>query len=129
MRRLSLLLLLSCGIAVTSAHAADSGRNFVVFFREWSAAIDGPAQAVVRHAAEWVKEHPSSKVVVTGAADLTGSKPANQLLSELRAQVVTDLLATDGVNPDLVKQVGLGSVDYALTSQESRRVIITVTEP
>jgi hypothetical protein len=39
---------------------------------------------------------------------------------------VVDQLATDGVDPRLVKQRGHGSVQFALTSQESRRVEISV---
>ena len=62
---------------------------------------------------------------VTGAADLTGSKQANSLLSELRAQVVADQLIADGADSHQIKQTGLGSVDYALSSQESRRVVIS----
>jgi outer membrane protein OmpA-like peptidoglycan-associated protein len=126
MRRLCLGLLLFPVLSALPAHAVDQTRRFVVFFTEWSAAIDKPAQAVVRDAAQWIEAHPAAQVTVTGAADLTGSRKANLLLSALRAQVVTDLLARDGVPEGRVKQEGLGSVGYSLTAQESRRVIIAV---
>ena len=90
------------------------------------AAIDDNAQTVISHAAEWVKSHPGSVAHVNGFADPTGSKAANILMSDLRAQVVVDQLVSDGVTPRLVKQRGHGSVTFASTSQESRRVEISI---
>ena len=74
MHRLGLLLLLLCA-ATGSARAADPpAQKFVVFFQEWSAAIDDSAQAVISQAAEWVKSHPGNVAHVNGFADPTGSK-------------------------------------------------------
>jgi outer membrane protein OmpA-like peptidoglycan-associated protein len=127
MRRLGILFLLLC-VAASSARAADTPpQKFVVFFQEWSAALDDSAQAVITHAADWVKAHPGNVAHVNGFADPTGSKQANVLLSELRAQVVVDQLLTDGVDAARIKQRGHGSVQFALTSQESRRVEISVS--
>jgi outer membrane protein OmpA-like peptidoglycan-associated protein len=125
MRRLGILLLLSFAVA-TSAHAADApAQRFVVYFQEWSAALDDSAQSVIGQAAEWVKSHPGNVAHVNGFADPTGSKRANELLSDLRAQMVVDQLQIDGVDPKRVRQRGHGSVQFALTSQESRRVEIS----
>jgi cytochrome c oxidase subunit 2 len=126
MRRFLPALILLGLIASSTAHAAEGTRRFVVFFKEWSAAFDPDAQAVVHSAAQWALAHPNEAVTVTGAADLTGSRPANKLLSELRAQVVGDLLTHDGVPAQRVRLLGIGSVGYVMTSQESRRVIIAV---
>jgi outer membrane protein OmpA-like peptidoglycan-associated protein len=125
MWRLALSLLLLC---LTAGHSsgADSRRNFIVFFQEWSAAFDDSALRVIAEAARWAKSHPDARIDVTGAADLTGSKQANTLLSNLRAQVVADQLAADGADSHRIKRMGLGSVDYALSAQESRRVVISV---
>ena len=100
-------------------------RKFVVYFQEWSAALDDPARSVIGQAAEWVKSHPGNVAHVNGFADPTGSKRANELLSDLRAQVVVDQLQTDGIDPKRLRQRGHGSVQFALTSQESRRVEIS----
>ena len=125
MRRLGILLLLSCAV-VASAHAADApAQRFVVYFQEWSAALDDSARSVIGQAAEWVKSHPGNVAHVNGFADPTGSKRANELLSDLRAQMVVDQLQIDGVDPKRVRQRGHGSVQFALTSQESRRVEIS----
>jgi outer membrane protein OmpA-like peptidoglycan-associated protein len=127
MRRLGLLGVL-CLLSLP-AQAAAPARSFVVFFQEWSAAIDPSAQSVIASAAAWAKAHPGDQVTVTGAADRTGSGKANRLLSDLRAQVVTDQLAADAVPEARVRQVGLGSIGYELKSQMSRRVIISVAAP
>ena len=129
MRRLGILFLLLC-VTAGSVRAADPpGQKFVVFFQDWSAALDDSAQSVIANAADWVKSHPGNVAHVNGFADLTGSKQANILLSDLRAQVVVDQLATDGVDPKRVQQRGHGSVKFALSSQESRRVEISISRP
>lgn len=132
MRRLARVLFaapLLVGLSTAAARAADPPRRFLLFFTEWSAAMDKPAEAIVQQAADWIRRHDGATATVTGTADLAGSAPANQLLSRLRARVVADLLVQDGVAPQRVHLIGLGSVDYALTPQESRRVVITVTAP
>lgn len=115
-----LLLALSAGCA-----AAQAPPNYVVFFQEWSAALDGPADSVIGHAVAWAKTHPDMTIQVTGFADPVGSRKANILISELRAQVVVDQLATDGIDPSRISQVGEGSVQPALSRQESRRVQVS----
>ena len=126
MRRLGILLLLMC-VATGSARAADApSQKFVVFFQEWSAALDDSAQSVITQAAEWAKSHPGNVAHVSGFADPTGSKQANILMSDLRAQVVVDQLQTDGVDPKRIRQRGHGSVQFALSSQESRRVEVSI---
>jgi outer membrane protein OmpA-like peptidoglycan-associated protein len=120
--RLAVLLLLS--LLTGTAHAQQAPA-YVVFFQEWSAALDDSAQGVIGNAAAWAKAHPDTIVQVVGSADPTGSRQANILLSELRAQVVVDRLATDGVDTQRIAQTGAGSVQFTLTSQESRRVTIS----
>ncbi len=126
--RLPLICTALFGVVALPARAGGLP-NYVMFFQEWSAAFDDPALRVIEAAAQWVKAHPGARLTVTGAADLTGGRRANVLLSELRAQVVTDQLEADGVDPKTIHQVALGSVDYAMSSQESRRVVISIEAP
>ena len=125
MRRLSilavLLLVAGCADLVTPA---PSGPRFVVFFQEWSAAIDDPAGKAIAGAADWAKQHPGVPLIVTGYADPTGSVAANASLTRLRAQVVSDALVQDGVAESRIRRHAAGSVAFAGTSQESRRVVI-----
>jgi outer membrane protein OmpA-like peptidoglycan-associated protein len=133
MRRLialSAIVLMSVALRGGATAAADApGQRFVVYFQEWSAAFDDSAVGAIAQAADFAKAHPASPVRVTGFADPTGSKQANVLMSELRAQVVTDQLVQDGVPARRVSQGARGSVQFALTSQESRRVEISVGTP
>lgn len=128
-RSLVLLSLAACASLVPLAGSVAAGptANYVVFFREWSAAIDQPASAVIEAAAKAVQADPNAAVLVTGFADPKGSKQANIYLSELRAQVVADQLQQDGVPPARIKQAAEGSVAYDFTRQESRRVVISVS--
>jgi outer membrane protein OmpA-like peptidoglycan-associated protein len=127
---LSAGLLLAAGawaLATVSASEAVSPRpRAVVFFQEWSAQLDDAAKGVIADAAEWAKQHPDAPVRVLGYADPTGSKEANRLLTLLRAQMVIDALESDGVDAARMQREGEGSVNYADSSQESRRVEIIV---
>jgi len=132
MRVISTALLLALGVCAAAplATAADTAppRNYIVFFKEWSAAIDKPAASVIHAAAKAAEASPSTKVRVTGYADTTGSAKANGYLTQLRAQVVVDQLAADGLASDRVEQTAQGSVPSIGTKQESRRVTITLSQ-
>ena len=124
MRRLTVLFLLC--FTVLPAHAADPPMKFVVFFQEWSANLDQSALDVIGHAADAAKARKSGTVRIDAFASPTGSRKANALLSDLRAQVVIDQLQADGVSPARTTGRGRGPVHFALTSQESRRVEIEI---
>jgi outer membrane protein OmpA-like peptidoglycan-associated protein len=124
--RLVASLAVVAGLVLGSPAARAQQPSYIIFFQLWSAAIDDQAQDVIAKAADWVKTHHSRNVRVIGFADPTGSKKANILLSELRAQVVVDGLTAAGVAPHTLRQVGSGSVQFAGSSQEARRVEIRV---
>lgn len=124
--RLLASLVVIAGLVAGSPAARAQQPSFVIFFQSWSAAIDDQAQDVVAKAADWIRSHHNRNVRVVGFADPTGSKKANVLLSELRAQVVVDGLTAAGVTPGAIRQIGTGSVEFAGSSQEARRVEIRV---
>jgi outer membrane protein OmpA-like peptidoglycan-associated protein len=126
MRWIVLLLLLACAPYRAFAQTDGNDRRFIVYFEQWSAAIDAPAQQVILGVAKLAQTKPKSPVTVTGYADTTGSGVANILLSKLRAQVVTDLLEANGVAPGRVHQVAEGSTEFVMSSLESRRVAIQI---
>jgi outer membrane protein OmpA-like peptidoglycan-associated protein len=115
------------GLAIPRASQAEATPpRAVVFFQEWSAQLDNAAKGTIATAAEWVNQHEPARVRVVGYADPTGSVEANRLLTQLRAQVVIDALLGDGVPAARIQRKGAGSVDFADSSQESRRVEIIV---
>lgn len=125
----AVLGLAACTVAPAPAGSAAppvSGRSYVVFFQEWSAGLDKPALQTIAAAAAVAAGNPAAPVVVTGYADPLGSVQANIYLTETRAQVVTDQLTADGINPARIHQRAAGKVGFQLTSQESRRVVITI---
>lgn len=136
MRRFVLPFLLLCalvpGITLSAAHAqgtsqgAPQGRKFVVFFEEWSAGIDDIARGVILDAAHHALTVPRVSVQVTGFADPTGSRRANELLSQLRAQRVLDVLRDNGIAQARITTAGKGPTAFALSPQESRRVEIFI---
>jgi len=120
-----LLILLS--VMIGGARAAEpASQRFVVYFQLWSAALDDTAQAIVDQAAAVAKATPGTSVRVLGFADPTGSRQANVLLADLRAQVVVDQLVAGGIGAARIHQRSHGPVQFASTSQESRRVEIAV---
>ncbi len=125
MRRLAVLLLL-CVAACTADKAPPVSQKLVVFFQEWSAALDDNALTTIATAAQWAKDNPTRDVTVAGYADPVGSQQANIDLSRTRAQVVVDQLSNDGVARDRVKLAARGKTDFTLSGQESRRVEIAI---
>jgi outer membrane protein OmpA-like peptidoglycan-associated protein len=106
-----------------------SGQRYVVFFKGSSATLADPADAVVVAAAEWAKKHPGMPVVVASYADPYGSQKASADFTRLRAQVVIDGLIGNGVPAARIQRNAIGSVNYQIDAQESRRVEITVGIP
>jgi len=122
MRRIMALFLV-CFIALPASAAPSPAQKYVVFFQEWSAKLD---DAVISHAGEYAQSHPGQPVHVNAFADPTGSRKANALLTDLRAQVVMDQLHANGIPEQRLFGRGHGSVHFAISSQESRRVEISI---
>ena len=122
MRRLLPLLLLGVLAAPANAQPAP---NYVIFFQEWSAALDDAAQGVITQAATYAKAHPQSRIQITGYADITGGQRANLLVSELRAQMVEDQLTTDGISVGRIRLSAVGSIPSAMSKQQARRVTVS----
>jgi outer membrane protein OmpA-like peptidoglycan-associated protein len=126
MRRFACLLLVMVAACTTTA---PPPHRILVFFKEWSAAIDPPADGAITQAAQWAKDHPADAIRVTGYADTTGSATANDYMSRTRAQVVADQLVTDGVDRSRIVVGAQGATSFTMTSQESRRVEIAIGGP
>ncbi len=127
--RLPLSLLPAALLLMLSAAALAAGpRHIVVFFGSWSARLDDPAMKAIQGAADWAKQHPDKPLTVIGYASTVGGSQANEDLSKLRAQIVSDTLVADGVPADRIRRRALGAVDYTLDPQETRRVEIALGE-
>jgi outer membrane protein OmpA-like peptidoglycan-associated protein len=79
-----------------------------------------------------LKEYKSTMIEVAGHTDSTGSDSYNQMLSQQRAQAVSNVLISDGVQPVRIDTVGYGesrpiaSNNTAEGRQQNRRVELTL---
>ncbi|MCU8269341.1 OmpA family protein [Vibrio vulnificus] len=55
-----------------------------------------------------LKQHPQSRVIITGYTDSTGSAKYNQWLSERRARSAQAYLTQQGIAPNRIQAIGLG---------------------
>ncbi len=121
-----MLGLLLAGLAACTAVPAEPlGPTYVVFFTPFSADLDDAALGVIADAGRAAQGAPGHRVVVAGYADRIGSTAANQTLSKLRAQVVADTLAANGVDRGRISLRPKGSVGGD-PGVESRRVTIDI---
>lgn len=117
----SLLLVLgSCALM----EPAD--RRFVVFFKPFSVDLDDSANEVVAAAAEWAKARPGKPVTIAAYADPEGTPEANAEIVRARAESVFKVLVKSGLPATRIARREVGPVNFALDSQESRRVVVTV---
>lgn len=79
-----------------------------------------------------LKEYKSTMIEVAGHTDSSGSDSYNLLLSQQRAQAVSNVLINDGVQPVRIDTVGYGetrpiaSNDTPVGRQQNRRVELTL---
>ena len=99
---------------------------FPVFFTQFSASIDAPAQAIVARAAAAAKRTPNLMVYVAGYADRTGAPSDAIKLSKARADAVTALLVADGVPLAHIVRTAAGTPPDSQPGVESRRVEIDI---
>lgn len=122
--RRALIGLAMIGLAgCTTAPAPPPSPSYLVFFTPFSADLDDAAKAVIADAGRAAVAAPRRRVIVAGYADNQGAPDTNKTLSALRAQVVADGLAGQGVaRPRIVLQPkGPQAGDPGV---ESRRVSI-----
>lgn len=126
MRRVFLLALL---ILPGCALLPSSGQRFVVFFPDSGVTLDDAAAQTVAAAADAALAHPDRVVIVAGFADPTGTPAANAQVIHDRTAAVSKALAGRGLPAARIQTRDAGQVEFALNSQESRRVVVTVGTP
>ena len=120
----------------TAANIADTIRqngriaftDAEVHFATASAALAGDSQAVLDQVAQALKNNSDWKMHVVGHTDSTGSAPANEKLSQQRAQSVMAYLTSYGVDRSRLRVAAAGERQPAATNAtdpgraENRRV-------
>lgn len=88
--------------AAPVATPAAAALPFQVFFASGQDALDAPAQAALKAAADYLKANPGQKVALSGYVDATGSADVNADLAKRRAQAVRGALEAAGVAGDCI---------------------------
>jgi outer membrane protein OmpA-like peptidoglycan-associated protein len=126
MRRWHAALMVAALSACAVPAPQVTGQRFVVYFQQWSAAIDPGAQNAIDAAIARAKQTGLKPVLVQAFADPTGSKQANIYMTETRAQMVTDALEAGGVDAARIRQDAEGATGPVPDLQASRRVVVIV---
>jgi OOP family OmpA-OmpF porin len=114
--------------AAAPAKAPDS---LSIYFDSGSAAVSGQGQGVLDRAARTYRDGKPIVMVVSGAADSTGSAAANLRLSQLRANNVLQELVARGIPVERFQVLAKGETEPAVPAPEhtaegrNRRVEIT----
>ena len=132
--------------AATNVFAADGERkpigvkitacpttNFVVYFERDQSALNQAALETLNAAIERSRVCEVESVVVVGHTDTSGSTQHNIGLSELRASVVRDAIAEQGIPADVIRTEARGETDPARPTRDgvreplNRRTAVTMT--
>ena len=87
--------------------------------------IDPEALAVINAAALWARENPAAPVVLAEYIDPAGPSAIADL-ARLRAQLIEDKLAENGIARERISRLRRDIGEVAGMSQESQRVDIVV---
>lgn len=105
----------------------------VLFPTDEAAIATGPKPAL-DELAQFMEEHPGTKVEIQGHTDNTGSATLNKELSEKRAENVANYLIQEGVEPSRLSTEGFGEQrpiannKTAAGRAENRRVLTVISQ-
>jgi outer membrane protein OmpA-like peptidoglycan-associated protein len=93
-------------------------KDFVVYFPFDQYVLTPEAQAVVQQAAQYANDGHSTRVVVVGHTDTSGSAAYNMRLSERRAKATADALVALGVQQSSLNVDWKGKTDLAVPTAD-----------
>ncbi len=101
-----------------------------VFFTIGSSAVSNTEDAKLRTFAQWMKDHPTAKAVLTGYADAgTGNAEINRTISEKRtARVYKVLTEKYGINASRLSTDYKGDTVQPFKNNDSNRVVIGIAK-
>ncbi len=99
----------------------------MVIFRQGKSTIDAAQYASIEMVAKYLKNHPSSKVLVKGYASPEGKAELNQKLSEARATSVANaLIKRYKISKDRITTKGYGATSEVSEENDFNRVAMFV---
>jgi outer membrane protein OmpA-like peptidoglycan-associated protein len=109
-------------------------RTGAIYFRTASARLDPKSRPLIEEVVGVISKCPDLKVEVSGHTDSDGSPPANQALSERRAEAVADALRAAGIPAVQISAAGYGEDkpiapnDTAKNKALNRRIEFSATK-
>ena len=99
--------------------------DYAVYFAQWSVLLDAEALTVINAAALWARENPEVPVTLAEYLDPAGPSAIADL-SRLRAQLIEDKLAENGIARERIVRERRDVATVPGMAQESQRVDIVV---
>jgi outer membrane protein OmpA-like peptidoglycan-associated protein len=94
-----------------------------VIFGQGKSTVDAAQMASVAMIAKYMKNHPTSRILIKGYASPEGNPEINQRLSEARANNVKQALVTRyGISADRLTTQGMGATDELFDEVDFNRV-------
>ena len=94
-----------------------------VIFGQAKSAVDAAQMASVAMIAKYMKNHPTSRILIKGYASPEGNPESNQRLSEARANAVKQALVSRyGISADRLTTQGMGATDELFDEIDFNRV-------
>ncbi|NOZ12654.1 MAG: peptidoglycan-associated lipoprotein Pal [Acidobacteria bacterium] len=81
-----------------------------VYFDFDKSALTGATRDELAKHAEWLKAHPSVKIVIEGHCDERGTEQYNMALGDRRATSVKNYLISLGISPDRMRTISYGEL-------------------
>lgn len=79
-----------------------------VFFAFDKSELSSSARATLDRQALWLRQYPSTQIVVEGHCDERGTREYNLALGERRANAVKEYLVAQGIDPNRVRTISYG---------------------
>jgi peptidoglycan-associated lipoprotein len=105
----------SSGVSVVNDESLqEAAANFIanagdrVFFAYDKSNISPEAEATLSRQADWLREHPSKKVLIEGHCDPRGTREYNLGLGERRADSAARFIINRGIPGDRVRTISYG---------------------
>jgi outer membrane protein OmpA-like peptidoglycan-associated protein len=105
-----------------------------VLFDTGRAELKPGAQLILDRLAAYMSDNPSTRIIIEGHTDSTGSDETNRMLSEQRAEAVAMSLRSRGIPTDRLETVGLGEAYPIATNntsagrEQNRRVEVVLSD-
>ncbi len=106
--------------------------HFILYFEQNSATLGKQSLLLVEQILETIKNRKSVDTSIVGHTDTAGDKQYNYELSVRRAEIVSELLISRGVDPEILEVTSHGEKNLLIQTEDdisearNRRVEITV---